>query len=633
MCGIAGILTYTPYAPSVETDELTRIRDRMAARGPDGAGLWVAEDRRLGLGHRRLAILDPHPRGDQPMWSEDGRFGIVYNGEIYNFRELASALARTGCRFRTGTDTEVLLELYRRDGTAMCGSLRGMYAFGIWDRHEETLFLARDPFGIKPLYVHDDGHTLRFASQVKALLAGGGIVTRPEPAGLAGFWVWGHVPEPWTCYQGIQSLAPGSWLRLERNGRRQTGRFHDLFNLMCGQDALAGAAKAVPPWSTDADLRATLLDSVRYHLIADVPVGVFLSAGIDSATIAALAAETGARLRTLTLGFAEYRGTPADETVLAGQVARHYGTEHQTLWVETDDFTEVLDRVLEDMDQPSVDGINTWLVARAATRTGLKVALSGLGGDELFGGYPSFRHVPRMHTLARPLAPFPAIGRAVRRLSVPALRRFTSVKYGGLFEYGGTWEGAYLLRRAERMPWELAALPRSLPLADPDLLREGVERLRAAWIEDRALAPLGTDRRKVSYLELIRYMRDRLLRDADWAGMAHSLEIRVPFVDPRVLLAAMRSATQAQATPVPALGKQHLAACAQPPLPPHLLYRPKSGFSVPVRDRLLRAGDSAAAQRGLRGWQERVARAVVTETPGRQPARDQADRPTRANPT
>lgn len=622
-----------PDAPPVDEAALVSMRDRMAKRGPDGSSLWLAPDGCVGLGHRRLAIQDPHPRGTQPMWSADGRFGIVYNGEVYNFRELPADLARDGYVFRTGTDTEVLLELYWRDGPAMCAALRGMFAFGIWDTREGALFLARDPFGIKPLYMHDDGHTLRFAYQIKALLAGGGIATRPEPAGLADFWVWGHVPEPWTGCQGIQNLVLGSWLRLERNGGRQNGRFDDLSDLMRSQDAPAGAAKAIPPRSTDADLRATLLDSLRHHLIAGVPVGVFLSAGIDSATIAALAAETGARLRTLTLGFAEYRGTPADETVLAEQVARRYGAEHQTLWVETEDFSGALERVLEDMDQPSVDGINTWLVARAAAQSGLKVALSGLGGDELFGGYPSFRHVPRMHALARPLARFPAIGRAVRRLSVPALRRFTSVKYGGLFEYGGTWEGAYLLRRAERMPWELSALPPSLALADPDLLREGLERLRAAWLEDRALAPLGTDRRKVSYLELTRYMRDRLLRDADWAGMAHSLEIRVPLVDPRVLHAVMRPTTQAQATPVPALGKQHLAACAQPPLPPHLLYRPKSGFSVPVRDRLLRAGDSAAAQRGLRGWQERVARAVVTETPGRQPARDQADRPTRANPT
>ena len=623
MCGIAGIFGYVPDAPPVDEAELVRMRDRMVKRGPDGAGLYLAPDGCVGHGHRRLAILDPHPRGVQPMWSADGRYGIVYNGEIYNFRELAADLARDGYVFRTGTDTEVLLELYRRDGPAMCAALRGMFAFGIWDTRERALFLARDPFGIKPLYLHDDGRMLRFASQVKALLAGGGIDLRPESAGLAGFWVWGHVPEPWTLYHGIQSLAPGSWLRLEQGGRRQSGQFHDLFDTMCIRGKPVDPAPAEPARASRDHLRDAVLDSVRHHLIADVPVGVFLSAGIDSATIAALAAETGARLRTLTLGFLEYRGTPADETVLAEQVARHYGAEHQTLWVGAEDFADALDRVLVDMDQPSVDGLNTWLVARAAARTGLKVALSGLGGDELFGGYPSFRHVPLMHALARPLAGLPTVGRAFRCLSLPALRRFTSVKYGGRFEYGGSWEGAYLLRRAERMPWELSTLPRSFPLAEPELLRDGLDKLRAAWLEDRDLAALGTKHRHVAYLETTRYMRDRLLRDADWAGMAHSLEIRVPLVDPTVLVAAMQPAGTSQAAQTPVLRKRDLAACARPPLPPGLLNRPKSGFGVPIRDRLMADGDQAALQRGLRGWQERVARAFdassISAHPGQRP--------------
>lgn len=586
------------------------MREQMIRRGPDGAGLWREAEGRIGLAHRRLAILDPTPAGTQPMWSTDGRYAIVFNGEIYNFQQLRAELARQGHHFRTHTDTEVLLELYRREGDRMCARLRGMYAAGIWDRDAQTLFLVRDPFGIKPLYLHDDGQTLRFASQVKALLAGGGIAQAVEPAGLAGYWLWGHVPEPWSLYQGVVSLPPGSWLRLERGGARKTGQFHNLFALMRADDGGPARPAAVADEVAAGGLREAMLGSVRHHLIADVPVGIFLSAGIDSSTIAALAAETGATLRTVTLGFAEYRGTPADETVQAEQVARRYGAQHETAWITQQEFADILDDFLESMDQPSTDGLNTWLVSRAAAQRGLKVVLSGLGGDELLGGYPSFRHIPLMRALGHPFSRWPALGRGIRRLATPILRPLTSVKYAGLLEYGGSWEGAYLLRRALRLPWEVMELSRNRAPDIHDIFREGLLKLESERMSDSDLAPLGGSHAIVSYLEMTRYMRHRLLRDADWASMAHSLELRTPLVDIPVLRAVAHRWSHATA------GQRHrsyqksdLAACARPLLPDELLTRSKSGFNIPMQEWLLASDDgSSPSQRGLRDWQERVAR-------------------------
>ena len=211
MCGIAAIFNYRTGQP-VDHAELIAVRDHMSARGPDGAGEWYSADQRVGLGHRRLSIIDLSPTGAQPMANTDGTLVVTFNGEIYNYRELRSQLEQQGCRFRSASDTEVLLHLYEREGREMVHKLRGMYAFALWDSRKQGLFLARDPFGIKPLYCADDGKTLRIASQVKALLAGGGVDTSPEPAGHVGFFLWGHVPSPYTLYRGIRGLTAGTTL-------------------------------------------------------------------------------------------------------------------------------------------------------------------------------------------------------------------------------------------------------------------------------------------------------------------------------------------------------------------------------------------------------------------------------------
>jgi asparagine synthase (glutamine-hydrolysing) len=580
MCGIAGAFAYASGAPRLREGELRAMRDAMAARGPDGTGEYFSPDGRIAFGHRRLSIIDLRSLADQPMRLAGTEIRIVFNGEIYNYQALRAGLEAAGARFETTSDTEVLLHLYAREGEAMLSRLRGMYALAIHDPAKGALFLARDPFGIKPLYFSDDGRTLRFASQVKALLAADAPDTR---AGHAGFFLWGHVPDPHTLYRGIRALPAGASMWVAEKGASAPRRFFDL----CA--ALASPAANAPT------LREAVVDTVAHHMVADVPVGVFLSAGIDSTTLAGIAAEkNAARLDTVTLGFDDFRGTENDETALAEAFAKARGTRQHTHWIGRGEFSAERAALFAAMDQPTVDGINTYFVARAAKRAGLKVALSGLGGDEIFAGYPGFAQIPKLVRRARPFA---FLGPAFRALTQGWIGAVTSPKYAGLLEYGATFPGAYLLRRALHMPWEIAGL---LPRA---LAEEGLATLGYPDTLDRGLAGVPSDRLKVSALEIANYMRDRLLRDSDWAGMAHSIEIRVPFVDPVFLAGVLPSLGEP--------GKRALAATPVPPLPRELTDRPKTGFVVPVREWLTGEAHPDAALRGLRGWARQVYRAFV----------------------
>jgi asparagine synthase (glutamine-hydrolysing) len=588
MCGIAGYFAYGSDAPPCDPSALKRIADAMLTRGPDGSGAWQSEDGRIAFAHRRLAIIDLSETGAQPMTSADGRYVITYNGEIYNFRELRRELEAEGRVFVSQSDTEVLLQLYDRDGENMVGRLRGMFAFAIWDSARRGVFMARDPYGIKPLYYADDGRSVRFASQVKALLAGGEIDTRPAPAGHVGFFVFGYVPEPETLYRGIRALPSGHTIWIDGDGARPPKKFFDIGAL------LRDTFERKDDVSSNELLHDALRDSVAHHLVSDVPVGVFLSAGLDSTTIAALASEHETEgIRAITLGFEEFKSSLADETPLAALVAEHYGAVHDTRWVRRADFTGEVERITAAMDQPTIDGVNTYFVSKAAAEAGLKVALSGLGGDEMFGGYASFRDIPRVVSVLGLLRYLPGLGRGIRIVGEPMIRRFVSPKYAGLLEYGSRPGDFYLLYRAVFPPWEL---PKVL---DPDLVREGWRELAAQARLAQTIDGLVSPRAIVSALESSWYMRSQLLRDSDWAGMAHSLEIRVPLVD-ATLLSRLAPLIAGPHPP----DKLAMAAAPAKPLPDGVLNRPKTGFLIPVRDWL--AADAGVEERGLQGWARMV---------------------------
>ncbi|HEX3883735.1 MAG TPA: asparagine synthase (glutamine-hydrolyzing) [Stellaceae bacterium] len=586
MCGINGIFAYHPAASALKESELLATRDAMRRRGPDGAGAWWSGDRRCGLAHRRLTILDLSDRAAQPMVGADGRLVVTFNGEIYNFPELRYELEADGFRFRTTSDTEALLHLYARDGAAMVHRLRGMYAFAIWDDVKRELFLARDPYGIKPLYTANDGWTFRFASQVKALLAGGAVSRDPEPAGIAGFHLFGSVPEPFTLYRDIRALPAGHTQIVDSAGPREPQQFVNLAAILA-----EGAAHPALSAELPQRLREAALDSVRAHLLADVEVGLFLSAGIDSGALLGLMRDTGQRdIRAITLAFDEFRGTEDDEAPLAAQVAGHYGAEHIIRRVDRREFDTDLPAILDAMDQPSIDGVNTWFVAKAAKEAGLKVALSGLGGDELLAGYSSFADLPRWRRRFGPLAAIPGIGR-LARYAIPALAPgFAKArpKALGMLEYANRWAGAYLLRRGLFLPHELPGI------MDPDMAREGLRRLKPLRRLAASLAPdPGSDTGRVCALESTHYMRNQLLRDADWAGMAHGIEIRVPLVD----VVMLKLVARAYPALTHATGKAALAQAPVTPLPPGMVHRAKTGFVVPTRTWMNTSANTASAAR------------------------------------
>jgi asparagine synthase (glutamine-hydrolysing) len=617
MCGIAGIFAYRSSAPVVNRNELRRIRDHMAARGPDGKGEWLSESGRIGLGHRRLSIIDLSERAAQPMVSADRRQVVTFNGEIYNYRELRIELEAVGRRFRSDSDTEVLLQLYAEKGESMLRELRGMFAFALWDERKGSLLLARDPYGIKPLYYADDGATLRFASQVKALGSGGAVSAEPSPAGVVGFYLLGSVPEPHTLYRDIRSLEAGASVWITPSGVQEPARYFSLPAVWKQADH----CRLRPLAETQEAVREALLESVAYHRVADVPVGAFLSAGIDSGALVGLLQESASRnrapgggsahpLATVTLAFEEFRGRGEDEAPIAAQVAAYYGAGHQTYTVTESEFREDLPRIFEAMDQPTVDGINTWFVSKAAKQAGLKVAVSGLGGDELFGGYPSFSDIPRWVRLLWLPACVPGLGELAALLHevFSPLFSFWSPKAAGMIRYGGTYSGAYLLRRGIFLPHEIKKL------MDPETASEGLRSLGIEQLIDQAASPTPSRPfSRIAAMEGGLYMRNQLLRDTDWASMAHSLEVRVPLVDAWL--------TRRLAPWLAAAGdrsrKQLLAMAPRPALPEAVTSRSKTGFATPISTWLSNSvpipasAGSGSPQGGKAPWTRRWATAVA----------------------
>lgn len=568
MCGIAGLIHPNP---DVARTALAAMTAAQAHRGPDDEGTAVLPFGTgwLGLGHRRLSILDLSPLGHQPMSDPASGSSVVFNGEIYNFATLRAELEGEGVWFRGRSDTEVLLHALVRWGAAVLPRLEGMYAFAFHDRPGGRLLLARDPAGIKPVYMARVGPALLFASEVRAIRATGLVPDEVDRRGLAGLLAYGAVQHPFTLIRGVTSLPPGSCQEVTvRPDGGWVAAEPEVF-------------WKFPPARADVDgpgavtlVRETLDAAVRDHLVADVPVGVFLSAGLDSTVVAGLAARHSPRIQGFTVGFSDQ---PAfSETAAAAETAGRFGMRHVPIDLPASVAEAAAAEWLDRLDQPSVDGLNTYVISQAVRREGIKVALSGLGADELFGGYPSFRDVPRLARLRRRLGWLPAGARrglagalAVRRPR--AARR----KLAEMLTGRPALSALYFRRRRVLSDRELAALG-----VTPEPLG-----LTADFQAPGALDGLPDPAdpvRAVSALEARFYQGNMLLRDTDANGMAHGLEIRVPFLDQRLL-----DRGHALAGPVrlpPGAPGKHLLRQAFPDLlRPELLARPKTGFTLPLR--------------------------------------------------
>ncbi|MFY9643953.1 MAG: asparagine synthase (glutamine-hydrolyzing) [Terriglobales bacterium] len=575
MCGIFGILTFKTQIPPGVLERATRS---LAHRGPDDSGTVLLQETQpepleIGLGHRRLAILDLSPLGHQPMHDPVSGNWIVFNGEIYNFRELRKELEAGGAQFKSNSDTEVILAAYREWGEACLKRFAGMFAFALWDAIRKRLLLARDPMGIKPLYHFQSKQTFIFASEIRTLLGTGLVPRKADATGVLSYLAFGSVYEPWTIVEGIRAVPAGHCLTLENGSLSSSEYWNPLppdFAAKSAPQSVRREAEAV------SQLSAILRNAVMSHLVSDVPVGVFLSGGIDSSALVAVLAHNGVRANTFSLVFqeAEY-----NEGQYSREIARRFGTEHREIPVSEQDMLQVLPQALCAMDQPTMDGINTYLVSAKTRAAGVKVALTGLGSDEMFGGYSNFRHVPKMEVFSKRLGRLPKL--AGRTLSASmALFVGKSDRNRKLSELASSHNSVlhpgfihpYFLVRALFAPTERQELgPASFENSERSLavvLRESIKR-------SSTLDPIN----RVSYLECFWYMRNTLLRDSDFMSMAHGLELRVPFLD-RALVEDCFC--------IPGDRKMHgnspkslLLASLGVELPSEIVNRRKRGFTLP----------------------------------------------------
>ena len=558
MCGIAGAIGRNADAALVE-----QMSACVAHRGPDDEGiadLIDASGRRCGsLAQRRLAIIDLSPAGHQPMIGGDGRYTLVFNGEIYNYRELRTELARSGAAFSSDSDTEVLLVGLAREGHRFVGKLRGMFAFVLWDRDESRLLFGRDPFGIKPLFVAARDGTLAFASELRSLASGGFADRIIDPAAVAAYLATGSVPEPGAMLTGATMLPAGTVAEVSvARGLATAPRVLAQYTPFSpnGEATATSPMRAVTDLASGAALvRDTLRDSVAHHLIADVPVALFLSGGIDSSVVCALATEVStAPLDSFTIAFAEQEFTEAS---FARAAASKFGTRHHEIQLSGDDFFQSLDSAFGAMDQPSMDGLNTYVVSRAVRQSGIKVVLSGLGGDEMFAGYPSFTRAAR---LAR-WWPLMRVGRGPLNALLDG-RGLRSAKLAAMTRESSPARAAY---RASRMLFPAHVIHALTGRSETSSL--DAEPLGASLLQ------------QVSWHELTGYMRNTLLRDSDVFAMANALELRVPFVDREVVAASIAVADALKLEK--GISKPLLIHAMGDRLPREVWDRPKRGFALP----------------------------------------------------
>jgi asparagine synthase (glutamine-hydrolysing) len=575
MCGIFGIIGHKARVPA---DVLERATASLAHRGPDDTGTVILRDSaqepiEIGLGNRRLAILDLSPQGHQPMNDPATGNWIVYNGELYNFREVRAKIERQGVYFGSLSDTEVILKAYAHWGEKCLDEFRGMFAFAIWDAQRHKLFLARDPMGIKPLYYFCSDQYFLFSSEVRTLLGTGLVPRRIDPAGLLNFLTFGSLCDPNTLVEGVAALPPGRYLNWQQ-GRVKQVQYWDLIDTEVAEACRrASAGGAVRRDELEAQVSETLDESVRMQLVSDVPVGVFLSGGIDSSSLVGILSRSGIRPSTFSIVFREAEYSEAEYSRL---IANRFRTDHHEITVSQADFFAVIDPSIHAMDLPTIDGINTYFVSQQTRAAGVKVAISGLGGDEMFAGYSSFRTVPRMERFANVLEHIPGSVRSslANGFAAFAPSNDQNRKLTALARNGGAIVHPYFLSRMLFTPPQLSEL---LPAISANPIVS--ERASKSAIENLTLAERLDPVNRVSFLEARCYMLNTLLRDSDFMSMAHGLEVRVPLIDhklARQLMALPGSWKLNAGTPKPLL-----VHALRGELPDQIVHRPKRGFTLP----------------------------------------------------
>jgi asparagine synthase (glutamine-hydrolysing) len=562
MCGISGIFNFSKK--KIDNKEIIKkILNIQDQRGPDNKELWESECKKITFGHNRLSIIDLSKNSNQPFISEDENYIITFNGEIYNFKELKKELIKKNFFFKTNSDTEVILQSYRCWGLNFVKYLRGMFAFAIYDKTKKNIILARDPFGIKPLYYVNKNGVLYFASLIRSLLSIKDISFTTSKAGICSYYMWGHIQEPFTLYNEIKSLEKGTIKIINTEGIESNLTYASIKETMLNS--------IHEKFDNEQDginfLKDELDQSLNYHQISDVPITLLLSSGIDSnILLASISKDNKKNLDALTLDF-DFKGNK-NESKIAAKSASNNNINHKIKRYKDTEIKNLLEKFFIQMDSPTSDGFNNFLISNEVNKNDKKIMISGVGADELFLGYPSFKRIPIIYNLFKFL---PSINLNQGNIVFKMFNRLNiNSKYLGLLKYHNSYEKIFFLQRCSFLPEELKFL------VDEHTLNQGLEELNIFDDLKQDVKDFDNNNLLTMFLEIKYYLCSRLLRDGDWSSMSNSVEMRTPYVDWfffKNILKVIKSDIK--------INKKTLLNIYNKNIPVELYKRKKTGFEIP----------------------------------------------------
>jgi len=586
MCGISGI--YNCLSKDINSkkiiEKIIKLQDK---RGPDGNGIWQSKCKKTTLGHNRLSIIDLTEKARQPFVSKNTNLVITFNGEIYNYKEIRKELSQNHIEFKSNSDTEVILESYKFWGIKFLNKLRGMFSFALWDDLEKKLILARDPFGIKPIYYFKNNGIFYFASQVKSLLSIEDIKFKFSNAGLVSYYLWGNVQEPYTLYDNIKSLKKGTCLIIDKDNNEKIIDYANIKNLILNSEKISFKDEN----EKLSYLKNIIEETVNYHHVSDVTRTLLLSSGVDSNIIlGAMNEESKKNCSALTLDF-KYTGKQ-NEVILAKESADINRIQHVISEIKNNEFVTLVENFYKDMDSPTNDGFNNYLISYLAKKNNSKIIISGIGGDEFFFGYPSFKIVPKINTNLKYLPKLNFINSFLKKNIYSFLKKNKlKTKYSGILEYGREVNSAFMLVRSLFLPFEIKEL------ISQQQFEEGYEELNFMNSSYNEIKEIGDTRLAIMYLEIKYYLCSKLLKDSDWASMSHSVELRTPFVDwfffKKLIPLIKLDKNFSKSTTISSFKEK---------LPRNLKNRKKTGFVIPHHDYLKKLSVTKKYANPIRDW-------------------------------
>ena len=565
MCGISGIYNYSNQIIDSKKiiDKIIKLQHN---RGPDDNGNWMSECNKVNFGHNRLSIIDLSSNAKQPFTSNDKKITLTYNGEIYNFKEIKSELIKKKVFFRSNSDTEVIIEAYKYWGIDFIKKLRGMFAFGLWDDVKKELFLARDPFGIKPLYYTKKNNIYYFASTINSILSVDNLSFKKSDKGIVSYYLWGNIQEPHTLYEDINSIQRGTYKIINHKGNEKDISYADIKNEIINTEKIDFSDEN----ETKEYLKNIINETVEYHQVSDIPVTCLLSSGIDSSVIlASISDKNKSNCSALTLDF-DYKKKD-NETIIAKKTALKNNFSHKIENFNIDNNYELIEKFFKEMDSPTNDGLNNYIVSHFAKRNQSKVIISGVGADELFYGYTSFKRIPKINNLIKHIPNMSLFNKFLKSGFYNVLKKLKlNTKYSGILEYGKDLSSAFYLQRSLFLPHEIKEM------ISPNTFRNGFEELNLLENLYNDVKDIEDKKLSILYLEIKHYLCSKILKDSDWVSMSNSVEMRTPFVDWfffKKLLPLLKSDIN--------INKKTLLDCFKDKVPEELYKRKKTGFNIP----------------------------------------------------